>query len=68
MHELDRRRYHRRIYEKKRRNWELSPHRRHELKQLLDYYHDLDINDTDPEFDLDLRPPKRRAKISKKFP
>lgn len=68
MRELDLKRYHRRAQEKKRRNWEISPHRRHELKQLQDYYHDLDIIDSDSEIEFDLDISIRRPKISKKFP
>ena len=52
MRKVDLDRYRRRAYRRKKRNWELSPQRRHELNQLKQYYADLNRNDYDPDSEI----------------
>lgn len=53
MRQLDLKRARRRAYEKRRRNWELSPQRRHELTTLKQYYADLEfLSDSETQYDL----------------
>jgi hypothetical protein len=51
----------RKAYEKKRRNWELHPERRHLIKSLKSYYATLDKL-SDLEADIDTGTPQRRPK------
>jgi len=51
----------RKAYEKKRRNWELHPERRHLIKSLKSYYEQLDKL-TDIPTDLDIGTSSRRPK------
>lgn len=68
MRQPDLKRARRRAYEKRRRNWELSPQRRHEIKSIKQYYAELDaITDSDSTAIYGLRPLKRCPRKSSQF-
>lgn len=67
MKSIDLKRARRKAHEKRRRNWDISPQRRHELNQLKEHYDTLSRIDPDLETELDLGSFTRRPKKPGKF-